>query len=295
MIVALVIVVLMVSCGLFGKTAVGLVKKALDNLKKVNSVKAEVIADYEGDVSYSFLSAPVTIRMDFDVEAVTKPAVSHAAGTVKGTLFGISMDLPVECYTQEEDGENAAYVSLDGKTWVRHKQEDTGGTGDAVLQFDRKAVLGILQKIAGGDIKAELAKETETIRGLEAYKISAKISGGALQELLEAAGAFGDGEGMDALPEGFDLSGAGADMDLYLYKKSGLPAQIRIDCPAVGHYVMQSLLADKGVSIGTDKFEITVTFTEYDTIDSIEIPEEVINGTDDGNGQGLFDNIIPGI
>ena len=299
--IAAVILISAAAYFIFGKpTAIGLIRKSAGNLGKVSSMKAEVSAEYEGSVSYSILnsvlSAPVAVEMDFDTESVMEPAVSHLDGVITGEILGISMDLPLESYVEEKDDKTISYVSVNRGNWIRHTQtpaqaEDAGESGDTAPQFDGKAFLGLIKKIIDGEIRAELSEETEMICGQEAYKIRVEVSGDLLQQLLEV---ISSGNGGAALPEDLDLTEADTDMDLYIYKKSKLPAKIRVGCAAIGNAVMQAFTNDDSFIGAATRFEITVLFTEYNTIDSLAVPEEVIMSAVDGDGQSLFHGIIPG-
>ena len=297
--IAAVILVSAAAYFLFGKpTAIGLIRKSAGNLGKVSSVKAEVSSEYEGSVSYSILnsvlSAPVAVEMDFDTESVMEPAVSHLDGVITGEILGISMDLPLESYVEEKDGKTVSYVSANHGNWIRHTQtqtEDAGESGDTAPQFDGKAFLGLIKKIIDGEIRAELSEETEMICGQEAYKIRVEVSGDLLQQLLEV---ISSGNGEAAIPENLDLTEADTDMDLYIYKKGKLPAKIRVGCAAIGNAVMQAFTNDDSFIGAATRFEITVLFTEYNTIDKLVVPEEVVKGAVDGDGQSLFHGIIPG-
>ena len=242
------------------------------------------------------VEAPFTFGTDLDVQAVTEPAVSHLDGTFTGSLYGVSMDTPLECYVRDEDGESVVYMSPDHRNWVKRRATDPGDVEeesqeDTSQELDGKLILGLIQKIMSGEIKAELAEETETICGQEAYRIDINVSGAILQQLLDIAYS---GKNADQRPEGLDLSEANVESVLYVYKKDKLPAKITVDCALLGNAVMQSLLEKQDYVGATDKFTVTATFTEYNTIDSIEIPEEVVNGATEVD-ESLFGSMIPGM
>ena len=291
----LAVILTVAAIALLRPTPANLVRRMVNKWKKVRSATTEVTVQFEGTASATLLgipvTLPVTLGMDFETETVLQPMVSHAEGTISGTLFGFGVDVPTECYIREEDGEYVSYISTDHKTWVRKKQENTG---DLSLQIDRKTGFALARMIVSGKIKAELAKEPEEVCGKEAYKISADISGEILQLVLEAADASSE-QTLD-LPEGLDISRDDAHIDLYIYKKDNLPAKIRIDCAELGNSVIAAQLEDNGneVSVTTEKFEIVVVFKEYNTTESIEIPQEVISGAVE-SGEGILQNLVPGM
>ena len=287
LIAALLFVLCFAGCGLFAPTAGSLIKKMAENLEKAGSVKADVSMEYEGSVSYSMLTAPIGIKMDFDVEAVREPVVSHIKGKVDGSLYGFSIDVPVESYARQEGGEYVSYVKISNGAWSRQEPENSASESDTAEAageggtslIDGKTGLALLQKIISGEIKAELAEETEMICKKEAYRLDIEIGGEILQQLLEAASE----------------SGTAAYVELWIYKEEKLPAQIRIDCAALGNTVMQTLLKEEDYNGVTEKFELQAVFTEYNTIDSMEIPEEVLKEAEGSSSEGLLDGILPGI
>ncbi len=302
LIAALLFVLCFAGCGLFAPTAGSLIKKMAENLEKAGSVKADVSMEYEGSVSYSMLTAPIGIKMDFDVEAVREPVVSHMKGKVDGSLYGFSIDVPVESYARQEGGEYVSYVKISNGAWSRQEPENSASESDTAEAageggtslIDGKTGLALLQKIISGEIKAELAEETEMICKKEAYRLDIEIGGEILQQLLEAASEASSGNAV-SLPEGLDLSGTAAYVELWIYKEEKLPAQIRIDCAALGNTVMQTLLKEEDYNGVTEKFELQAVFTEYNTIDSMEIPEEVLKEAEGSSSEGLLDGILPGI
>ena len=295
LIAALAIVLAAAGIMYYNSTLAGLLRRMARNLDKVRSVEAEVNVDYEGSVSVNVLGMPIVapfmLGTDLDVKAVKQPAASHIEGTVSGSVYGVSMDTPVECYTQEEEGENTVYMSSDRVHWVRHKSKDAGSEESSLPELDGKAVLGLIKKIVSGEIELKRAEETETICGREAYKIDVEISGELLQQILEIIQSSGNAAD---IPENLDLSDAGTKCELYIYKKEKLPARITVNCAPLGNAVIQSLLEDRDYAGATDKFTLTVTFPQYNTIDRIEIPEEVVSGAVESNESPLG-SLIPGL
>ena len=136
-----------------------------------------------------------------------------------------------------------------------------------------------MQKIGSGEIKAELAEETETLHDREVYRMDISITGDLLNQILMAVSKM-QGEN-SAVPDDFDISDGDAAIVLYIYKESKLPAKIVIDCTALGKAVIRNLLkqnaAGESVSTGTNRFVITADIPDYNTIDEITIPEEVVS------------------
>ena len=279
-------------CSLFKPTAVSITKKVMKNLETVKSVKGNIRADYEGPAS----AEGIEFDLALNAETVRDSGVSHVKGSV-GTKFPIigEISLPVESYMQTRDDEAVVYASMDGENWLKlqNDKENEQENGQETEKLpDYKVMLGILQKIVSGDVKAVLAEETEMKGEREVYRMDVNVSGELIGEILRAAGDM-SGEG-SSISEDLDFTGADANIVLYIYKDEMLPAAATVDCTALGNLLIKDMLRENGVSVTTDKFVITVDDLEYNTIDELKIPEKVISSAEDApdaSGTGLFDNV----
>ena len=281
-------------CSLFKPTAVSLTKKTVENLGKVQSVKADTNVDYEGAVTIAQLGTDMDIKLsgDFDTEAVIGTGTSHVDGSVSTTLpiFG-DISIPVESYQQIVDGGAVSYTNVFDTGWVKtESKEEDSKTSD--FNLDPKAIFAILQKIVSGEIAAEPAEETEMLGDKEVYKMEVTVSGDLLNEMIKAA-AEAEGEDSEALKD-IDLTGADAGLVLYIIKDTKLPAKVSIDCTELGNVLMQKMSEDKSFTSKATKFEITMDNIEYDTIDELKIPDEVISSATDADSVNLFEN-VPGM
>jgi len=271
-------------------TPVHLAKRTADNLGKVHSAEAEVEMDYEGTVTVLKNDVQIGMGTKFDMEAVTDPAASHTNGSLTVSFMGMDVDVPLESYVQKENGESILYINIAIKVWTKQKVNDPANT---VPEIDTRAVTALLiQKIISGEITAELSEETEMICDKEAYKLSFDISGKTLEELLTVAAAYN--EKAAKLAENLDLTGTGAHIDMWIYKDMKLPARIAIDCTALGSYLVQSMLEEKGLIGTATKFTAVMTFKQYNTIEKIEVPEKVISSAVESSGNSILHGLIPG-
>ena len=272
-------------CSLFKPTAVSITKKVMKNLETVKSVKGNIRADYEGPASAEGIEFDLALNADLEMETVRDSGVSHVKGSV-GTKFPIigEISLPVESYMQTRDDEAVVYASMDGENWLKlqNDKENEQENGQETEKLpDYKVMLGILQKIVSGDVKAVLAEETEMKGEREVYRMDVNVSGELIGEILRAAGDM-SGEG-SSISEDLDFTGADANIVLYIYKDEMLP-----------NLLIGDMLRENGVSVTADKFVITVDDLEYNTIDELKIPEKVISSAEDApdaSGTGLFDNV----
>ena len=212
-------------CSLFKPTAVSITKKVMKNLETVKSVKGNIRADYEGPASAEGIEFDLALNADLEMETVRDSGVSHVKGSV-GTKFPIigEISLPVESYMQTRDDEAVVYASMDGENWLKlqNDKENEQENGQETEKLpDYKVMLGILQKIVSGDVKAVLAEETEMKGEREVYRMDVNVSGELIGEILRAAGDM-SGEG-SSISEDLDFTGADANIVLYIYKDEMLP------------------------------------------------------------------------
>ena len=278
-------------CSLFKPTAVSITKKVMKNLETVKSVKGSIRADYEGPASIEGIEFNLALNADLNMETVRDSGVSHVKGSVGTELpvFG-EISLPVESYMMTRDDEAVVYASMDGENWLKLENDKENAQETEKLP-NYKVMLGILQKIVSGDIKAVLAEETEMRGEREVYRMDVNVSGELIGEILRAADDM-SGEG-SSISEDLDFTGADANIVLYVYKDEMLPAAATVDCTALGSLLIKDMLRENGVSVTTDKFVITVDDLEYNTIDELKIPEKVISSAadaPDSPDSGLFEN-----
>lgn len=280
-------------CSLFKPTAVSITKKVMKNLETVKSVKGNIRADYEGPASVEGIEFNLALKADLKTETVRDSGVSHVEGSVGTELpvFG-EISLPVESYIETRDDEAVVYASMDGENWMKLENNEENGQENAQETEklpNYKVMLGILQKIVSGDIKAVLAEETEMKGEREVYRMNINVSGELIGEILRAADDM-SGEGA-SIPEDLDFTGADADIVLYVYKDEMLPASVTVDCTALGNLLIKEKLSENGVSVSANKFVITLDDLEYNTIDELKIPEKVISSASDAPDSGLFEDV----
>lgn len=267
--------------GFFKLTPMKLARKSIKELAKVQSFDSDISIEYEGTIDFLGSDVEFTLNADCDLKGVTKTGTGHVNGTLstKLPLLG-EISIPVEGYQQYLDDGMLTYTRFNQSDWLRSKVEPAQASAEnARFDLDYKMVLGIMQKISSGEIKADLAEETETLHGQEVYRMDISITGDLLNQILMTV-SKAQGEN-SAVPDDFDISDGDAAIVLYTYKESKLPAKIVIDCTALGRAVIRNLLRNnasgESVSTGTNRFVITADIRDYNTIDEITIPEEVVS------------------
>ena len=138
--------------------------EALDAYGAANDIKME----YEGTIDLGFLGKDVEfiLNSDCDFQGVTKTGTGYINGTL-GTKLPIlgELSIPVEGYQQYMDDGMLTYTRFNRSDWLRSKVVPAQTSAEDVqFDLDYKIVLGIMQKIGSGEIKAELAEETGRTR-----------------------------------------------------------------------------------------------------------------------------------
>ena len=279
-------------CSFLKPTAIGLIRKMAGNMDKVTSVKSSIVIEYDGSVNTGFGNLDIGLDADLDMESAKSTGVSHVSGTLSGSLFGLSLDMPVESYMQTQENALTTYTSVDGRNWIRKTTDPGDNAGAQNFKLDGKTILAILTKIKDKEITADLAEETEKIGDRDAYRIDIMVKGDLIGELIRASAASGR-EQAQALQD-IDFSGADVNVVLYIYKDDNMPARVQADCTALGGILIQEQIREEGLDLSTERFVVTVDFTEFNTIDSLEIPEEVRSSAVEGDVD-LFGEMLPGM
>ena len=265
-------------------TALGGAKKAADKMSKVESLRGNVTIEYEGDISYGVLSGDIGITLDQDVESCSKTGVTHMSGTASASVMGMDAGIPVEIYLQGEEGKVTGYVSADGKNWISREQSVSTSEPNALLG------LGIIKKILDKEIEAELLEEPETIGGKEAYVLHVTLRGEIVREIMREL-LLSLGQDAAAADEA-DLTDVSVDAVMYVWKDTYQIAGIRMDCTSLGNVMIREIAGDNGIEVETKKFVISYTADEYDTVDDLQIPQEVIDSSQSGTAS-ILENLLP--
>ena len=267
--------------GFFKLTPMKLARRSMKELAKVQSFDSDIRMEYEGTIAFMGNDVDFSLTSDCNLKGVIGTGTGYVNGTLatKLPILG-ELSVPVEGYQQYQDTGMVTYTRFRNSDWLVSKVEPAQvPEGGVQFNLDYKVVLGIMQKISEGEMKAELAEETEQLRGQEVYRMDISVTGELIREIVQALTASQGNNA--ALPDDFDISDGDAAIRLYIFKETRLPAKLVIDCTALGRAVIRNLLknsaAGESVSTGTNSFVITADVLAYNTIDEITIPQEVIS------------------
>jgi len=259
-------------------TAESIIEQMLANVEKVESAEGKISAEIAISVSQAIsgvnMDLDIEMDIDMDFEMTKDPAASHLAGTMSASIAGQSMDMTMESYEVVEDGMTVEYsYSSETDTWTRTEAEDAESS-ESYLEFS--------------DFSAEdftLNEETEDVDGTEAYVLTATLSGDSLESFTGGTlSDAGDGLAMGDM-EAANLS---ADVKLYVDKNEMMPLRMSLDFSNSEVDLFEDSELE-GSELNT--FMMEISYTEFDLVDTIEVPQEVIDeaaqdeGTDETEGE----------
>lgn len=256
-------------------TAQSLASKASSNLENVESLSMEENLVFDGDISSEGMTVNMGMEMDLTLDMIQSPMKGHLLGEVSLSMLGEEYSTSVETYVEESDDKLVTYTSADEGDW--EMSEEDLDENDLTSFVDGS----IYSAIADGDIEAELAEETEVVNDKDAYVLTFTLEGEQLEEVMNDS--FAQLSETDVLPEDTDWDTVSADSTLYLYKESGLPARLEMDCKDLGQAMMASMMGAEemeDVTIEVNQFDITVNIPQYDNVVDFDIPEEAKGASD---------------
>lgn len=239
-------------CGKKEVTAESLVKEVNENMEKVKSYTG----DMDMKMSMNVSSQGVAMDMDMDmgmqgtIEYTAEPEIVHMKGTMDVSLLGLSMDM--DMYSQVEDDKATVYMCMMNE-WMK---SETG--------IDESSIQD-MYAIAEDGKDMTLAEETEKIGDREAYVLTSTITGEEFQEIMGVMENMTEGVG------DMDWSNMQANVTMKIYKDTILPASVSIEMSDSGEGI-----ESEGVTVKFNNLSVVMNYVDFDSVDSIEIPEEAL-------------------
>ena len=249
-------------------TAESLVKEATENMEKAKSFAGDLDMDMSMAISSEGVTMDMDMGMDGTFECTTDPEIFHMSGTMDMSLLGLSMDM--DMYTQIDGDKAVSYVGVMGE-WMKSEES-----------VDENSMQE-MYTIAGDGKDMTLAEETEKIDDREVYVLTSTITGEEFQEIMGV---------MDSMTEGLgemDWSAMQADVTMKIYKDTVLPASVSIEMSDSGEGI-----ESEGVVIKFKNMSLVMNYSDFDTIDSITIPDEALSApsVDSGDLLGEEESIL---
>lgn len=234
-------------------TAESILEQVNENMNNIQSVSGDMSMDVDMKISESGLGMNLAMGLDCDLEMTMKPEIVHMAGKLNLNLMGLSMDM--ESYTVTEGDKKITYTKMNN-VWEKSEEDaedEEVGVGD------------LFDELSSGS-ELTLQEETEKTDDKEFYVLTAQISGESLNSLMGGVESMAEDAGE------LDLSGVEAAVTLRVYKDEMLPAAVSVEISDAG-----SVVESDGTKMEIRSLSLELNYSEFDTIESIEIPEEALN------------------
>ena len=253
-IVWLLVSVMLLSAVAFGGkkevTAESLVKEANENMEKAKSYAGDMDMQMSMNISSEGVAMDMDMGMKGTIEYTAEPEIFHMKGTMDMSLLGLSMDMDI--YSQVEDDKAIVYMGMMDE-WMKSETE----VDESNMQE--------LYTIAGDGKDMTLAEETEKIDDREVYVLTTTITGEEFEEIMGV---------MEGMTEGIDemnWSDVQANVTMKIYKDTVLPASVSIEMSDSGEGI-----ESEGVTVKFNSISVVMNYTDFDSVDSITIPEEAL-------------------
>ena len=251
---------LLAGCGAAEQvTAPSLVEEAQKYTDDADSMKTKMVLNMAmSGESLQSIGGSVEIGMDMDMDSVKEPMANHMTGKVNA----MGMDMDYEAYTVLEDKELCVYSKMLGSWTVQKTPVDE----EALENLKKNSTSQIFSK----EENFTLQDETEDVNGTEAYIITGTIEGDEIKDLMASFSSAMPSMGMDL--SNADYSGVSVDVKYAIAKEERKP--VYVDMTFKG---MESMMGESAAGVTIDNFTIRMDYLEFNTVDKIEIPQEVID------------------
>lgn len=228
------------------------------NLTEVTSFSNHV----EMDIKMEELVHYTKVTMDMTMEHTMEPRSGHAKGTAEVTMRDVTLTSGMEIYQVQENGIQTTYSGMDGQ-WTREaNQENAGG-----IALDRD-----LFSAMGESAEAfQLAEQTVEVGGIPCYEMYGNVTGEELMGILGSQMIHGFG--LVELPDDSAVAKLEIPVIFDVYQEEMLPARMLVDMTEVLNELYDSL----GESADVTHYVIELSFTGYDEVKEIHVPEEVMD------------------
>lgn len=249
-------------CGKKEVTAESLVKQANENMEKVKSFAGDLDMQMSMNISSEGVAMDMNMGMTGAIECTSEPEIFHMKGTMDMDLLNLSVDM--DMYTQVEGDKSITYINMMDEWMKSEAAVEEGGMED-------------MYTVAGDGKDMTLAEETEKIGDKEVYVLTSTISGEEFQQIM------GSMEDMTESLGEADFSTMEAEVTLKIYKDTVLPASVSVEMSDSGEG-----FESEGATIKFNNISVVMNYNEFDSIESITIPEEALSApaADEGSTLG---------
>lgn len=260
--IALLLAISLSACGDSFESAMA---RALSEMQDVESLHMDMVMSLDMSLSAEGQTIDLPISMDMSMDTINEPLTAHA------TMNMNVMQQPVGVeYYLEQSGENyQMYANMDGGGWESMSMDETE--------------LGQFSAVDGVEFYLQCASAfekvgEEEVRGATASRYDGEIPADMLAEALERSGAYSMVEGLGVSEDSTEGLTSGMGLSIYLDNETGLPVRYDIDMTDLMREMMEATLAAVGagdaMSWEIGEASVSVTLSEFNGIDAIEIPDD---------------------
>lgn len=235
-------------------------KKIMDRIEKNLAEVTSFSNHVEMDIKMEELVHYTKVTMDMEMKNTMEPKAGHAKGTAEVSMRGVSLNSQMEIYQVEEDGAQVTYSGMDG-TWLK----ETADVGSGGIALDKN----LFAEMGESADEFQLADEMIELDGKSCYEMYGDVTGKELMGILGSQMLHGFG--LVELPDDNAVSQLEIPVILDVYEEEMLPARIHVDMTDV----LNDLYDGLGESADVTHYVIQLSFTEYNTVEEIQVPEEV--------------------
>lgn len=227
------------------------------------------------DMAFSAEGESISMKTTAEADCVVDPMALDMDMTVD--MMGL-FDMTLKMYLVQDGDSFITYTGIDdgegGMSWSKEVMDNMG----EMAQYDGQASM----KVYLDNISSFKEAGTEEINGVTAVRYDGVIAQDSLKEVLEASGTLEQYESMGI--EGLDdlLSEMGdLPVSIWIDPDTCLPVKYEMDMTKMMQSMMDKLLAADEETAETemtvDKCAIVMLCSDYNAIDSIEIPQEALD------------------
>jgi hypothetical protein len=229
------------------------------NTKEVKSADMNIKMVVDMDATANGTTQNTKINCDLNAQATTDPSVCKIDGKFDMALLGMNQSMGVKSYSiKEEDGSYTTYTFVEGQDkWTKSKVSQDSDKMNELANF--KAMEGMFDNF-------QLADGTTDVNNVKCYKLTGSFEGDNLEKMLGSVETL-SGNMKDS------LGGLKANVEAYVNAKDMMPVQIKIDFKDSD--LAGAMGATEGSTLKVNDFYITLTYNGMNTVDKLEVPEDV--------------------
>ena len=252
--------------------------KKLENVGSMHAdVKLNMSIELFLSIGGSSQSMPMDINLLLRMDTIKDPFV---------TRIDLSMSTP-----DEKETNGIIYAVRNGEDTILYVSEDNGVTWEKQTNPQNSQLTqspaATIDQFSGAMVDIQKTG-TAQVNGATAIVYSGKLPGKYLGELLNSTGAASDMSSIlgSDVPEDVLANLSDIEVTIMIDEESGLPVRYTIDMTAAMKELMEAVLIqstgvssleEAGVTLDIPSVVLDIVMSQFDSIDTIEIPEAALN------------------